>query len=113
MFILHSQVLYINVSSIQYIQLFCEHSQVYMTVNRVSSHPSSPVQCEGHSEGMAGEESSLAGAVRRAQRDDGEHPGHCHPLLHGHEGEDDVAVGTVRLFLKRYLSSHCRFFLLH
>lgn len=50
---------------------------------------------------MAGEEPSLAGAVRRAQRDDGEHQGHRHPLLHGHEGKDDVAVGTVRLFLNK------------
>ena len=37
----------------------------------------------GYSQGVAGEESPLAGVVRCAQGDDGEHPGDSDTLLHG------------------------------
>lgn len=48
---------------------------------------SSSICTQRHPEGLAGEEPPLAGAVRRAQGDHGEHPSHRHPLLHGNEGK--------------------------
>lgn len=47
---------------------------------------SSSIHSQRHAEGVAGEEPPLAGAVGRPQGDHGEHPRHCDPLLHGHEG---------------------------
>lgn len=48
--------------------------------------PSSPFCGSGDTTGLAREEPPLAGALRRPPGDNGEHPRHCHPLLHGHEG---------------------------
>lgn len=52
-----------------------------------SSSSRSPLQCQRYPAGVAGEEPSLAGAVRRTPGDHREHPRHRHSFLHGHEGK--------------------------
>lgn len=57
------------------------------------------VHTQRHPEGLAGEEPPLVGALWCPQRDNREYQGHCHPLLHGHEGKYQTSFLTLFPFV--------------